>query len=242
MRAILFIALVLFSLTVSGQGVRPALIGASRIVAADGGGYLIEEGFEGTGLPPNFTAIETGGTPDFDFDYTTTPLVGSQSFRMVDTTAGQEKVVVDFGARDEVWVAFVVNAVDGIPGGGGSYPFGFRDASGTEQNYLINENTPGRIKIHTDAGFTASSDFSFTTGGTYYVKVRYKKGTGNNAEMELWVSTSTASWGTSASSTDGDTTTQLRYFIFDSYNTYDVELKVDKLVIDDADIPITYFQ
>ena len=217
-----------------------------------GASYLVEESFDGStscasGEPSNCdnTWVEeddSGGTADdFDCSAGDCGLVGTYSYSSPDPVSGQNKIRLDFGARDEVWAAFmwyVTTQADSA-----TTIFRIKDTTPTDVGNVEWGNGLG-ISVDIDGGFTVSDRTAQTalSGNLYYVKIRFKKGTGNNAEMELWLSNNTTSWGTSVSSTDGDATNQVQWLLFSNYYAADMAWVVDKIVIDDEDIPITYFQ
>ena len=217
-----------------------------------GASYLVEESFDGetlcaTGEPSTCDntweeSDDSGGTAD-DFDCGTgdCPLEGTYSYKSTDPVSGQNKVRLNFGVQNEVWVAFmwyITTAKDSE-----THVFRFQDTGNSDVGVAQWAADFG-LKVPTDGGFTASSSTTLKASGAgqFYVKMRMKKGTGNNAECEIWLSNNTTSWGTSVGSTDGDLTNQVQYILFSNYYQADMEWIIDKLVVDDEDIPITYFQ
>ena len=94
--------------------------------------------------------------------------------------------------------------------------------SGTNTNYVIQlrdtssndlcraENGGGSfLKANNTGGSTGGDGLTLNVDTDYYVRVRAKKGTGANAQCEVWVSTDGTNWGTSSSSTNGTWTAQV---------------------------------
>jgi len=249
-KPILIIILFALCVSISSAGVTDKL---RAVIAAKNAGveeppapsYLHENGFEATGVETSWSEVDnSGGTAD-DWDCTTgnCPLVGSESYRSPDPVSGQNKIRLDFGLHDEVWVAFrfyVETVVDAD-----ANPFRFRDSTDTDVAQMQwQADGDMRVDDMTDWTFsiviTAAADV-----GLHYIMLRCKKGTGNDAELEFWETSNTASWTndqSSISSTDGDFTNQLRYFIINNYFSFDGAFVIDQVVVDDEAIPITYFQ
>jgi len=214
-----------------------------------GASYLVEESFDGstscaTGEPSNCdnTWVEvddSGGTADaFDCSTGDCGLVGTYSYSSPDPVSGQNKIKLDFGARDEVWIAFMwyITTDTDTP----SSPFRIRDT--TDSDVAALEWLTTGVRVGSDGGFSLSSVAADVAAGQYYVKIRCKKGTANNAQMEIWITDNTSAWDNTELSTDGDVTNQLRYLIINNWYSNDAAFVIDKLVVDDEDIPITYFQ
>jgi len=219
-----------------------------------GASYLVEESFDGetlcaTGEPSNCdnTWVEvddSGGVADaFNCSAGNCGLVGTYSYSSPDPDSGQNKIRLDFGARDEVWVAFMWYAVTAGPGADGAV-FRIVDTGTSDVGSVYWLSSDGSLKIATDGGWTlsAATATKAAAAGLFYVKIRLKKGTGNDAQMEVWLSNNTSSWGSSVSSSDGDVTNQIQYLLFSNYYQHAIAYIVDKVVIDDEDITIEYFQ
>jgi len=65
--------------------------------------------------------------------------------------------------------------------------------------------------------------------------VKYKQGTGANAELEFWASTDGLNWVKNLSSTDGTETLQFDRIVIQ--NTHDTEImRIDNFIENDSDI------
>jgi hypothetical protein len=63
-------------------------------------------------------------------------------------------------------------------------------------------------------GTNCTNSGTLSSNTTYYLKGRAKKGTGTNAECEVWISTDGTTWGSSRTSTDGTWTAQIAEILF----------------------------
>lgn len=176
------------------------LYAASSVFSAayviSGASYLISEGFEGAGLPTNWTAVASP-----DWDSTSGPLLGAQS--MVSSDAGG-KGYASFSAQTDIWTRFMISA-DSFA----SSPIlhELRDSSGVEQLYF-RVLADGRIRLmngaYTEAG-TGSTTLTINTA--YYVWIRYVAGSGSNAAYTVYVSaTSTRPGSAELTITNGTST------------------------------------
>jgi hypothetical protein len=188
-----------------------------------------------------WTEVE-GGTPHvWNCSTGNCPLFGSYSYSSVDPVSDSNIATYTFSAQDEVWVAFAIH-FDVIPDSTFTYLQFWTDAeyqAGAE--VLIN----GEHRVDAADGFTQTAGVAttaVTNSGTYYIKLRTKKGGGADAEMEIWVTDNTEGWGSSESQNDGDYTEQINGFVFYNYYGADSTFIIDKFVVDDSDIPISYFQ
>lgn len=78
------------------------------------------------------------------------------------------------------------------------------------------------VVCRTGGGSESSVITTLLVNTTYFIKVRYKQGTGANAEFEVWISTDGTTWGTPQSSTDGTETDQPNRLLL--INSADTEL------------------
>lgn len=189
--------------------------------------YLIDESYEGTGYVNSWT--ETAGT--INEDYTTSPIVGSQSLYI---TGSSVATYVSFTAQDTVYVFARIRfqSIDAANRNLAS----IRDSSGTAlASFGIGSGGQARA---TSAGGTAnSSSGTFTTGNNYYFWMEYEKGTGANAVTRIgWSSdgtkpTLTASGANSAVSSNGTTTAQGARFYWGTTASNVFEIVADHTLI-----------
>ena len=181
------------------------------------------ETFNGTGYDLSWS---TTGSPDPDYTTSPAPLEGAQSCLLVGTaTTGIYKNMLS--TYPEVYVAFM-----------------FRMTGTTWQGYpspigIYNGGTM-LARIDGDSGANTVSMFAgslkdgsiFTLGGgtTYYVKVRYKAGTGANSEVEIWKSSNglSGNWGTSYKKSNGDATLNAQRIEF-----YNLSQATNLIILDD---------
>lgn len=159
--------------------------------AAAGASYLIAEEFEGTGLPTGFTNY----TAAPDYDYTAAPLKGSQSMLANQSTEG---AYVDFTGQSELWVRmmFAIDSFSSTP----SVVY-LRDVSNNNLVY-VRVLTTGKLRIYNGDGTQiGTGGTTLSTGTTYYLWVHYKKGTGSNAVVGIYVSSTSTRGSAEAAST-----------------------------------------
>ena len=157
----------------------PALSTAGLIInpyAFGGGGgggsptFVINEGFEGAGTPAGW--FNSGA----DFDYTTSPLVGTQSVRAASN--GVYCLYLSGGALNhpEIWGKMKVR-VDSLPSTF-SQIFKVTDGAGTVGAELVLLST-GVLDF--GSGITATTADGMAAATDYWVYFRYTKGTGSNS-------------------------------------------------------------
>jgi len=224
----------------------------------DKGSFLACEDFEGSSDCGNdglnrqncnetWIIVDETGTADPDFAdgaFAPTEKTGAYSLLVPDPGAsGQNKIKIDFGLTDQVWVAFMLYIETTTSAG--TATFRFRDSTDTDVAEIALE-ADGVASVKDSYGFSGAAEIaSVTSGSVWYVKIRVKKVSAGNSEMELWITDATSSWtnyNSSVSATNGSFTNQLRYFIINNYYTHNHSFVIDQVVIDDADIDISYFQ
>lgn len=141
--------------------------------------YLISENFEGTGLP-------SGWTGSGDFDYTTSPMEGSQSFR---TTSGAISAQANYSALTNGWMYLIFRRDTS----GDGYVAGFSSTNGlTWRAYFRISSSGGMLQISHGSVITNSADGLVTAGTTYHVWYNYITGSGANGISKLFLSTTSA--------------------------------------------------
>jgi hypothetical protein len=172
--------------------------------------YLVSEDFEGTGTPAGWTDDTTsGGTIDHDYATSPAPLVGSQSVQIDATTTGHINTSKTFAAQSTV-ECYVQIYMDNAGVGGVTSTarlVGFWGSSGaTEVGTLRYDSSNLRFNI-----ICGSTVVSGTIGShydtLYHVWLRYVKGTGANATLEAYISTTGTKPGSPTISTSAGTST-----------------------------------
>ncbi len=155
-------------------------------------GYLVCQGFEGTGYDNSETWTEyIPGSSVVNEDYTTTALVGSQSLYLYngsswDSTRAYTSFTPSGNAYAYAQVRFKTIA--------NSLYFMILEASSTDVAGVqyVNSST-----VRLDCGTSNNSDsYSISTDTTYHVWLEYQKGTGSNAICRLYLSTTSSKPGT----------------------------------------------
>lgn len=203
-----------------------------------GGGvsYLVNQGFEGTGYDNSETWTEAG-TGTIDEDYTTSPIVGSQSLRI--TLAAQTgSTYAAFTAQDTVYF-FARLRFDSITGGASRTLATFRDGSATVHASL-QHSTSGVLRVSATGGTANNSTDALPTATDIYVWFEYVKGTGTNAIARAGWSTDgtkpTLSAGAAKAcvSNDGTSTAQASRIYLGHSASSTIDTVWDKTLVDDA--------
>lgn len=151
--------------------------GKGSHAAAGGGGptFLLNTDFEGTGWPSDWWSGSSANP-----DSTTSPLAGAQSMRSL---TSQPAVPASF-SEATMYAKFMMR-VSSLADA--SYILGAGDGSNT-LFYLI-LLTDGTLLIDTQTGPSATTVATMSAGTTYYVWLRYTKGTGSNGIYRVWFNT-----------------------------------------------------
>lgn len=205
-----------------------ATVHSTTNAAPEGGGggqvFLVSEDFEGTGTPGGWT---TSGT--VDFDYTTSPISGSQSWYGATTS---DYAYTTYTAAGEVWVR-VRFRPDSLAA---NYDLlTLRDSSGSTIVARINIRTTGGFRVYQGAAFAATASGLVTAGQNCYLWLRYVPGTATDGISELYFSTdATRPASPTASVANGDATAlpaRVRLFggpsVFDSLRVSETEIDPD---------------
>ncbi len=146
---------------------------------SSGGGYLVDEDFEGTGVP--------GGTPTwtnsggfFDISTTGLSLGGSQCLEI---STNNSYALVTFDGQSTVW-AYTLFRTTGFPTVDTAV-FSIRNASATRLAAL-GVASGGTVKLYSNGAFGTASSVTLSTNTTYHVWLRYTSG----GTCALYVSTS----------------------------------------------------
>ena len=201
--------------------------------------FIIEEGFEGTGAPTNFTQASPGTAANFD--YSAAPLTGSQSLYITDPGgSGNANVLVDFtaSAADTMYIAFKWKPTASIASS--SDIAWFQNAAANVKLGALHWRSSDQVLAVTHTGpLSGTTTAAVTAGNTYWIKMRYIKGTGANAQIAMWFSTDGSAWGSPIQLTNGTQTDQAVVFKWDIFNTRNFDMVVDSVRIDTDDIAIT---
>jgi len=191
--------------------------------AASSCAYVHCNGLEAQSDDDDWTTV--GGSPDYD--NTSFAVEGSESMQL---TAG-ESASIAVSARAETWITFYIHTND--------------NNEATENLVLLyNDSTllgtvlydnDNNWKIEAEGGSTSAGETVNVNSGTDYIKVRFKQGTGANAEIEFWASSDGTNWGSNQSVTDGTSTAQVNKILFQ--NTHDNEIMyIDNFLENSANI------
>lgn len=173
---------------------------------------------------------------------------GSHSLRFISTSAGA-RTMYSGGANAlpdlaEYYIAIVCYISDDTPPNTQNW-IKFVNSSFSERA-SIRINTSGQIIADQSGG--ASAAVSTTMAGSsastpVAICFRAKKGTGANAQVEIWASNSLAAgWGASQSHSTGTWTDDIgEWGVVTAANNNDVVLIIDMVYIDDEMPPITEF-
>ena len=210
----------------------PQIITIAKKKAGGGPTLIIDEGFEGTGAPASWTSAGT-----VDWDEATIFHDGAQALQ-VDSSAGDGYGAITFtcGATDcyaEYWYY-----PDHIPS---TDAVVFRFYNGTTELGRIEQRSSGVLRVQALGGTAVA--MTLTTGEDTWVRVwaHFTAGTGANATMRAWWSTTDTHPGNGnaqyfAESTNGTTTlaaSAVRLFS-DNVGTTNGSRYFDNLVVDDA--------
>jgi len=90
-------------------------------------------------------------------------------------------------------------------------------------------------KVEAEGGSTSGTATVTVAANTKYIKLRFKEGTGANAEIEFWASSNGTSWGDNLSVSDGTSEAQVNKVLF--LNNHDNEIvRIDNFMEHSADI------
>ena len=141
------------------------------------------------------------GSPDYD--NTSFAPEGSESMQL----GPSESAYIAVTARAETWITFYMR---------------FNDNNSATESVVLLYNTNTLLatlsvehdqnwKVQAEGGDLSAGQTFAANSGSPYFKLRFKQGTGANAELEFWASTTGApgSWGSNQSSTNGSSTAQV---------------------------------
>lgn len=193
--------------------------------AASACAYVHCNGFETQADDDDWTDI--GIAPNYDYDFGGFAFEGSECMRMT-AGAGASIVVTE---RAETWITVMFRTNDNNEGTENLIQL-YNDSTllGTLY-YDVDTN----MKILPSGGSSSSGETVHIDDGVEYIKLRFKQGTGANAELEFWASSNGTNWSQNQEETDGDTTLQLNKVVFS--NSHDTELvMIDNFMENSVDI------
>ncbi len=143
--------------------------------------YLVQENFEGAGLPSGWTATNV----THDYDYTTTPPQGLESYRQNRSASSPTLLSPTFTASSPVEAYFLYRPMTAF----GTTQRVFFILNGTSECVRVSINTSGGFQVRAGGGTEVSTTDTMTINTTYHVWVRYVKGTGTDAFASVAFST-----------------------------------------------------
>ena len=182
------------------------------------------------------------GTPNYDYDATSIGMTGSYALELADS-GGKEKIDTTISpTSDETWLCFEIRISDGQPAA--DLYFLYVSDSDDGLLFYVRVRTDGRLRVEPTGGtanYINDTDGSLVylpdgDTGVFYLKFRYKKGSGSDGEVEAWYSTDGA-WGNSGYSvSDLTTTTQFaNIMLYDAYADT-ITVYFDEVKVNDSNI------
>lgn len=211
----------------AGSEARSALI-ANAWTITDGGRdevYVHYNGLEAQGDDDDWTTV--GGAPDYDAAVGGFDFEGAE-YVLFDAT---ESASIAVTARAETWITFMTRTND--------------NNENTEDYVELYNNaillatlmydSGNDWKVEAEGGSTSGTATVTVAANTKYIKLRFKEGTGANAEIEFWASSNGTSWGDNLSVSDGTSEAQVNKVLF--LNNHDNEIvRIDNFMEHSADI------
>jgi len=201
------------SAKICGVGITPAASSCS---------YVHCNGFETQADDDDWTT--EGGTPDYDNAYV---LEGSECMEL----GAGDSVSIVVSVRAETWITFMLRTNDNNE----STEILAEFYNNTTLLGKLSYDNDNKMFVTAEGGTPTATETVGISTGIKYIKLRFKQGTGANAELEFWASSDGTSWGNNLSSTDGTTTAQVNKILIQ--NTHDNEImRVDNFMENSADI------
>jgi hypothetical protein len=233
------LAILICGTAISSAGL---LINPYRFAAPGGGGpsYLINQNFEGTGYDNGETWTSFAGGGTIDPDYTTSPIVGSQSLRIVVTGANQAASYTQFTGTDTPYIYC---------------RFRLDSNTGEAKLFVIDDNAYGSAAVVTvtaggklavlasGAGSPNESTNNLPTATDLHFWIDVIKGTGANHTVKAGWNTIatkpslTAGGATSAVSAAGTGTAQPARLFCGTYSSETMAAVYDAVQISTIPIP-----
>lgn len=142
--------------------------------------YERRENFNSAGAsPPTDFSVSTGSVT---WNYTTSPLEGAQS---AVTNGGIFSYTFTSGASSSKWARVIVKPTNT---GTASVQIKFRDVSNNVCGGM-DLRADGGARVYGGSGYGSITAGTYTWGTTYYITLRWSKGTGSNAQCDVYIST-----------------------------------------------------
>jgi len=189
--------------------------------------YIMQETFDGVGTDQTWTDRAGTGTWDTDYAAGQAPLEGTHSLQCV--TEGRS---LDWSGVDTTYITFMVS----LPANStANYLFDLSDGTDAIGKIRLGDVEGTKyfeLGYSGAASYITGSNVAISANTTYYIKIKYVKGTGANASWQLWVSTDGSNWTDEGSVANASDTTQLtRLQTWGSY-----EMVIDDVRVDESDI------
>lgn len=184
--------------------------------------YLINEDFEGTGTPTDWTVVS--GT--VDFDYATGCPSGSQCVSLGPGAVIDSPTFTD---ADETWTMFRARVTGSIATN--PYFVSIYNSATIRASVALRYNPRFGATV---SGVVESYGSDISKDTWYYVLHRYVKGTANDAVSTTWYSADGASWTQAVSLTTGTAYTAGTKVRIENDNGSDI-IVIDKMQVSEVD-------
>ena len=218
--------------------------------------YLVCQNFEGTGFDNSEYWIkgfeDTPSTGVVDEDYTSAPLIGSQSLRMKDDADYGGYTVHkwrgDDGGIDEAWFCFMVKFLDSpsnetlVEIMQTYWVEGTLDSPTTvELHEIIGVDSSGHLGVFNEQEGEVGEGAALSLNTLYYVWYHINRADLSNATWELYVSETTTKPGSPYASGTSQinsvaSTTYINALGFTTFHAEGYEYLIDRAIVDDAEI------
>jgi len=207
-------------------GTASAKVGGVAVTpAASSCSYVHCNGFETQTDDDDWTTV--AGSPDFDD--LTWGMEGSEGLEF--PTGNNASVSIAVTARAETWITFMLR---------------FNDNNESLENlvFLYNGSTllgtmlqdhDALVKVQAEGGTLTSAETVGAHTNIFYIKLRFKQGTGANAELEFWACQNGFTWAQNLSSTDGTSTAQVNKIVIQNTHSNEI-MYIDNFMENSADI------
>jgi hypothetical protein len=147
----------------------------SSIISSD---YAFQEDFEGAGMPVNF--VEYGGTQTRNYDYSVSPLQGSQSYFIDSTTTSSPRGNVWSNALDtNAFSVYFMWRRDNDPTAVAAIWQKIRKIDNATQNSLSLNNTTSSLILRNGNSISGTGSYLTSIGVTYHIWIDVDAITGN---------------------------------------------------------------
>lgn len=187
-------------------------------------GQIIDEGFEGTGLPTGWTTEQQSP----DYDWTTNPLEQTQSLYL--SSDNSDVTYMSLGSTySEFYMFFIVKFSDASPLAAISLVVYSSDATPKKVIYLW---TSSKIRIGGSYSTTVLADNT-----TYYIWLYEKTGSGSDGIYKLWISTTGTKPGSpEINITNDNLIGTLNRIKMSNVNTSGSNITIDRVIVSTTEI------